>query len=363
MDMPIPRHFVCLEQDCHLVFTSIYEWDVHSRRHRSQNMKLQAAEAQAAARAAARIANTTIPRSPASIEPPASITSVLPETTYEHPANNSETASASPTPASIMSKQVPASMPFSPPKPASTSRSDAKSSRLSFNNSDVAVTESLTHADIPESPSVPSSFPVAVHAPIGEFDDDSFADEGDFGHEASEVEYSEFDESDDSDEEKERVCSWTARSAHKKEKQKKIDNCHVPFGSYELLVRHYLLHLRAMGPFPSCPSSTCRMNFATQEEVNEHVMIMHPSLRPTQPPAKKIKVEPNVPTLSKRKMTRQMSSGGKSAQTTAAATTTSTTTTTIASVPGVIAASRPPNRLQQKTQEREETRQANKRKL
>lgn len=213
---------------------------------------------------------------------------------------------------------------------------------------------------MPEFLSVASSLPVAsVLASTGEVDDDSFADEGDFGHESAEVEDSESDESvdsDDSDEERERICSWTARSPHKKEKQKKIDNCHIPLGSYELLVRHYLLHLKAAGPFPSCPSSTCRMNFVTQEEVNEHVMIMHPSLRPAQPPAKKVKIEPNTPTLSKRKMTRQMSSGGKSVQTAA-------TTTAIATAPGVVAASRPPNRLQQKTQQREETRKANKRKL
>lgn len=333
----------------------------------SFSRKLQAAEAQAAAHAAARVANTTIPRSPASVDPLASITSVLPATTFGHPTNNTETTSASSSPAPIISKRVPASLPFSPPRPASASRSDAGSSRQSFNNSDVPLTESPTHADIPEPPSVASSLPMAAFTSTGEVDDDSFADEGDFSHEATEVDYSEFDESDDSDEEKERVCSWTARPAHKKEKQKKIDSCHVPFGSYELLARHYLLHLRAMGPFPSCPSSTCRMNFATQEEVNEHVMIMHPSLRPAQPPAKKIKIEPNITTLSKRKMTRQMSSGGKSAQTTATTTTTSTTTTTttttIASVPGLVNASRPPNRLQQKTQEREETRQANKRKL
>ncbi|KAG0029192.1 hypothetical protein BGZ82_008082 [Podila clonocystis] len=357
MDTPIPRHFVCLEQDCHLVFTSIYEWDVHSRRHRSQNMKLQAAEAQAAARAAAHIATPTIPRSSASIEPLVSITSVLPETTFGHPANNPNTDSASPTPATVISRLVPASVPFSPPRPASVSWSDAGSSQPNFDNSDVFVTESPTRADMSDSPSVAPSSPLAsVLASTGEVDDDSFADEGDFGFKATEAEDSKSEESEDSDEEKERTCSWTARSAHKKEKQKKIDNCHVPLGSYELLVRHYLLHLKAMGPSPSCPSSTCRMNFATQDDVNDHVMVMHPSLRPAQPPVKKVKIEPNIPTLSKRKMTRQMSSGGKSPQTAAA-------TTAIANPPGVVAASRPPNRLQQKMQQREESRQANKRKL
>lgn len=190
-----------------------------------------------------------------------------------------------------------------------------------------------------------------------EVDDESFAmDEEDSSQEAVNTEDTESDESE-SDEEKVRMCSWTARSADKKEKRKKIDNCHVPFEGYELLVKHYLLHLKAMGPFHSCPSSTCRMNFATQEEVDEHVMVMHPSLRPAQPPqAKKIKTEPGA--LSKRKMTRQMSSGGKSAQAAAAA------TPTTSRVPDIVTtASRPLNRLQQKSQLREDERKANKQKL
>ncbi|KAI9232509.1 MAG: hypothetical protein BYD32DRAFT_428256 [Podila humilis] len=360
MDSPIPRHFVCLEQDCHLVFKSIYEWDLHSRRHRSQNMKLQAQAQAQAAQLAARSATPTIPQALVSDSP--GIASILP-TISGHQFNNSETTTSSPklaaalVPAfSTLSALSAISLPSPPPRPASSlaSRSDARSSQPSEDIPDVPTKSSL-YPDVPEPFETPT--PLAYSLTLtGEVVDDSFAmDEEDFGLESADAEDTESDESE-SDEEKERMCSWTARSADKKEKRKKIDNCHIPFEGYELLVRHYLLHLKAMGPFHSCPSSTCRMNFATQEELDDHVLVMHPSLRPAQlPQAKKIKTEPGA--LSKRKMTRQMSSGGKSAQT--AVVTTPTTST----APGIVTtASRPPNRLQQKTQLREDERKANKQK-
>lgn len=258
---------------------------------------------------------------------------------------------------STLSASSATSLSSPPPRPASSlaSRSDAGSSQPSEDIPDVS-TESSLHPDVSEPFEAPT--PLAYSLMLtGEVVGDGFSmDEEDFGLESADAEDTESDESE-SDEEKERMCSWTARSADKKEKRKKIDNCHVPFEGYELLVRHYLLHLKAMGPFHSCPSSTCRMNFATQEEVDDHVLVMHPSLRPAQlPQAKKIKTEPGA--LSKRKMTRQMSSGGKSAQTTVV------TTPTTSTAPGIVTtAPRPPNRLQQKTQLREDERKANKQKL
>ncbi|KAF9200550.1 hypothetical protein BGZ49_009204 [Haplosporangium sp. Z 27] len=97
--------------------------------------------------------------------------------------------------------------------------------------------------------------------------------------------------------------------AKAKDSQLFTHSCDTSFETEELHIQHYLEHIIAQGPYLQCPTTSCRMLFLNDSELEEHDLRFH--LKPTTTSSLQPTPQKSPQQHSKQRRTRLQSKGGK----------------------------------------------------